>query len=112
MTFNSLFLLSAFLYYGAMPVKKLKIKVILLGYAAILVLGSLFTWVKYNIVQQLKRVRLWQRSMNRHNMKTGLQEQDLMQGPSSHMIPFQLTRSMFLRIEKQLKKEMIKEFHR
>ena len=51
MTINSLFLISALLYFGAIPIQKLKIKSILLGYAAIIVLGSLFTYAKYNIFQ-------------------------------------------------------------
>ncbi len=51
LTFNSLFLLCALLYFGAIPVQQIKIKVILLGYAAIVVLGSVFTYVKYNIFQ-------------------------------------------------------------
>jgi hypothetical protein len=51
MTINSLFLISALLFFGAIPIQKLKIKSILLGYAAIVVLGSLFTYAKYNIFQ-------------------------------------------------------------
>ena len=51
MTINSLFLISALLYFGAIPIQKLKIKSILLVYAAIIVLGSLFTYAKYNIFQ-------------------------------------------------------------
>lgn len=51
MTVNSLFLISALLYFGAIPIQKLKIKTILTGYAAIIVLGSLFTYAKYNIFQ-------------------------------------------------------------
>ena len=51
MTINSLFLITALLYFGAIPVQKLKIKSILLGYAAIVVLGSIFTYAKYNIFQ-------------------------------------------------------------
>jgi hypothetical protein len=51
MTANSLFLISALLYYGAIPIQKLKIKTILAGYGAIIVLGSLFTYAKYNIFQ-------------------------------------------------------------
>ncbi len=49
MTVNSLFLISALLYFGAIPVQKLKIKHMLLGYAVIVVLGSMFTYAKYNI---------------------------------------------------------------
>jgi hypothetical protein len=51
MTVNSLFLISALLYFGAIPIQKLKIKSILLIYAAIIVLGSLFTYFKYNVFQ-------------------------------------------------------------
>jgi len=50
-TVNSLFLVSALLYFGAIPVRKLKIKSILLIYALIVVLGSAFTFVKYNLVR-------------------------------------------------------------
>ncbi len=49
MTINSLFLISALLYFGAIPIRKLKIKSILLIYLLLVVLGSLFTWAKYNI---------------------------------------------------------------
>lgn len=51
LTVNSIFLISALLYFGAIPIQKLKIKTILAGYAAIIVLGSLFTYAKYNIFQ-------------------------------------------------------------
>ncbi len=51
MTINSLFLISALLYFGAIPIRKLKIKSILLIYALFIVLGSLFTYAKYNIFQ-------------------------------------------------------------
>lgn len=50
-TINTLFLISALLFFGAIPIQKLKIKYILLGYAAIVVSGSLFTYAKYNIFQ-------------------------------------------------------------
>ena len=49
MTINSLFLISALLYYGAIPIRKLKVKSILLIYLVFVVLGSLFTYAKYNI---------------------------------------------------------------
>ncbi len=49
MTINSLFLISALLYFGAIPIRKLKVKSILLIYLLIIVLGSLFTYAKYNI---------------------------------------------------------------
>lgn len=51
MTINSLFLISALLYFGAFPIQKIKIKYILIVYAAIIVLGSAFTYAKYNIFQ-------------------------------------------------------------
>ncbi len=51
MVINSLFLISALLFFGAIPIQKLKIKYILLGYTAIVVLGTLFTYAKYNIFQ-------------------------------------------------------------
>ena len=51
LTFNSLFLIAALLYFGAIPLQKIKIKSILLFYAALIVLGSLFTYAKYNIFQ-------------------------------------------------------------
>ena len=48
-TVNSLFLITALLYFGAIPIRKISIKVILLGYVGIIILGSLFTYAKYNI---------------------------------------------------------------
>lgn len=51
MTVNSLFLISALLYFGAVPIQKIKIKHILMAYAIIIVLGSAFTYAKYNIFQ-------------------------------------------------------------
>jgi len=51
LTVNSLFLITAFLYFGAIPIQKLEIKTVLLGYTAIIILGSIFTYVKYNIIQ-------------------------------------------------------------
>lgn len=49
MTINSLFLISALLYFGAFPIRKLKIKTILWMYVGFVFLGSLFTYAKYNI---------------------------------------------------------------
>ena len=49
---NSLFLITALLYFGAIPIRKISIKVILLGYAGIIVLGSIFTYAKYNIFSE------------------------------------------------------------
>lgn len=51
MTINSLFLISALLYFGAIQIRRLKIKSILLIYVVFVVLGSLFTYAKYNIFQ-------------------------------------------------------------
>ncbi len=49
MTFNSLFLVSALLYYGAVQVRNLKLKSVLLIYFVLIFLGSLFTYAKYNL---------------------------------------------------------------
>lgn len=49
MSVNSLFLISALLYFGAIPIRKLKIKTVLLFYFVLIVLGSLITYVKYKI---------------------------------------------------------------
>ena len=51
LTVNSLFLISALLFFGAIPIQKLRVKSILLIYAAIAIAGSLFTYFKYNIFQ-------------------------------------------------------------
>lgn len=51
MTINSLFLISALLYFGAIPIRKLRIKSIILIYLLFIVLGSAFTYVKYNVFQ-------------------------------------------------------------
>ena len=48
---NSIFLIAALLYFGAIPIQKLKIRSVLLFYATLIILGSLFTWAKYNIFQ-------------------------------------------------------------
>ena len=50
-TINSLFLISALLYFGAIQIRKLNIKKILLSYLVFVILGSLFTYAKYNIFQ-------------------------------------------------------------
>ncbi|KPK84929.1 MAG: hypothetical protein AMS27_08715 [Bacteroides sp. SM23_62_1] len=52
-TINTLFLISGLLYFGAIPIQKLKIKTILLGYGLLVVSGSLFTYAKYNIFLKL-----------------------------------------------------------
>ncbi|MFC2090396.1 hypothetical protein ACFLT1_06425 [Bacteroidota bacterium] len=49
MTVNTVFLVSALLYFGAIPIQKIKIKSLLLIYALMVVLGSLFTYLKYNV---------------------------------------------------------------
>lgn len=51
MTINSIFLISALLYFGAIPLRKLRIKSILLIYLLFIILGFLFTYTKYNILQ-------------------------------------------------------------
>lgn len=51
MTINSIFLISALLYFGALPIRKLKVKNILLIYLGFVILGSVFTYAKYNIFQ-------------------------------------------------------------
>lgn len=51
MTINSIFLISALLYFGALPIRKLKVKRILLFYLVFIILGSVFTYAKYNIFQ-------------------------------------------------------------
>jgi len=51
MTVNSLFLISALLYFGAISVRKLSIKSILIIYLLLVILGSAFTYVKYNLVR-------------------------------------------------------------
>ena len=54
MTVNSLFLISALLYFGAIPIRRLKIKSILLIYLLLVTLGSLFTYAKYNLFGSAK----------------------------------------------------------
>ena len=51
MTVNSLFLISALLYFGAISIRKLSIKSILLIYLLMVILGSAFTYAKYNLVR-------------------------------------------------------------
>jgi magnesium-transporting ATPase (P-type) len=51
LTINSLFLMSALLYFGAIPIRRLKVKSILIIYAVLVVAGSIFTYIYYNIVQ-------------------------------------------------------------
>ena len=54
MTVNSLFLISALLYFGAIPIRRLKIKSILLIYLLLVTLGSIFTYAKYNLFGSAK----------------------------------------------------------
>lgn len=49
LTVNALFLIAALLYFGAIPLQKIKTGTILLGYALILILGSIFIYLKYNV---------------------------------------------------------------
>ena len=51
MTINSIFLISALLFFGAVQIRKLKIKSILLIYIGFIMLGCIFTYAKYNIFQ-------------------------------------------------------------
>lgn len=46
---NVIFLISALLYFGAIPIQKLSLKAIAVIYLLIIVLGSVFTYVKYNV---------------------------------------------------------------
>lgn len=49
MTINSLFLVSALLYFGAIPIRKLSIRKILWLFILFVVLGTAFTFAKYNL---------------------------------------------------------------
>ena len=51
LTINVIFLISSLLYFGAIPIRKLQVKSILLIYIVWVVFGSLFTYAKYNIFQ-------------------------------------------------------------
>jgi hypothetical protein len=51
MTVNSIFLISALLYFGAIPIQKMRIKNILLLFVLFVLLGTAFTYAKYNIFQ-------------------------------------------------------------
>jgi hypothetical protein len=52
-TVNSLFLVTGLLYFGAIPIQRIKIKVILFFYFLILVLGSAFVWLKYKWIADI-----------------------------------------------------------
>ena len=49
LTVNSLFLITALLFFGAIPLQKIKPKFVLLFYLAIVVAGTIFTYLKYNV---------------------------------------------------------------
>jgi hypothetical protein len=49
MTINTIFLVSALLYFGAIPIQRLKIKLLISIYLGFIILGSLFTFLKYNV---------------------------------------------------------------
>ncbi len=51
MTINSIFLISALLFFGAIQIRRLRIRSILLIYIVFVIIGSLFTYAKYNIFQ-------------------------------------------------------------
>ncbi|MEJ2595127.1 MAG: hypothetical protein P8100_08395 [bacterium] len=51
MTINSLFLVSALLYFGAVTVRKLSIPRILLIYIVFIILGGAFVYIKYSLMQ-------------------------------------------------------------
>lgn len=49
-TINSLFLVSALLYFGAIPIRRISIKSLIIIYLGLVLLGSLFTYLKYNVI--------------------------------------------------------------
>jgi hypothetical protein len=51
MTVNSLFVVAGLLYFGAIPLQRIKIKTLLLIYGLIVVLGSAFIYIKYMLIQ-------------------------------------------------------------
>ncbi len=51
MTVNSLFLVAALLYFGAIPLQRIKIKTLLVVYGLIVGLGTIFIYVKYSLLQ-------------------------------------------------------------
>ena len=46
---NVIFLISALLYFGAIPIQKLSLKAIAFIYIFIILLGGLFTFLRYNV---------------------------------------------------------------
>lgn len=51
MTINSIFLISALLYFGAVSIRKLQLKKILIIYFLFVIAGIVFTYAKYYIFQ-------------------------------------------------------------
>lgn len=51
-TVNSLFLVTGLLYFGAIPIQRIRIKTILFFYFLILILGSAFVWLKYQWIAE------------------------------------------------------------
>lgn len=51
-TVNVIFLISALLFFGALPIRRLKFKNIIVLYIVFVLMGSIFTYVKYNIVRK------------------------------------------------------------
>jgi len=49
-TFNSICLLGAILYFGGIPIRKFKLKTIIIIYIVFVVLGFLFTLLKYKVL--------------------------------------------------------------
>lgn len=50
-TINAIFLVAALLYFGAVSLRRIPIRTILLVYLLILVLGTAFIYLKYEIIQ-------------------------------------------------------------
>ena len=51
MVVNSLFLITALLYFGAIPLRRIKISSVLFFYLLIVIFGSIFVYLKYNVFQ-------------------------------------------------------------
>jgi hypothetical protein len=52
-TINSLFLLTGLLYFGAIPIQKIRIKIVLFFYVVIVIFGSLFVLLKYKWIAEV-----------------------------------------------------------
>lgn len=50
MTINTIFLVAALLYFGAVPIQKISIKALIFIYLGLVVIGSLYTYLKYNVI--------------------------------------------------------------